>query len=172
MNAAIYARKSTEQRGVSAEAKSVARQIELARAFAVTRGWTVRDEHIYADDGISGAEFEKRPGLQRMLHDALTGLQPPFAVVIVSEQKSIGREVSETSFTIKRLAQADVQIVEYVHGRSLTPKNWIDKLTGTVLASIDEGHREQTRERVHESHAAKHARGHVVGGRVFGYRNV
>jgi site-specific DNA recombinase len=171
MNAAIYARKSTEQRGVSDDAKSVARQIEHARAFALTRGWNISDGHVYADDGISGAEFEKRPGLQRLLHDAL-GRRSPFGVVIVAEQKAIGREVSETSFTIKRLAEAGVEIIEYVHGRSLTPKNWIDKLTGTVLASIDEGHRQQTRERVHESHSSKHARGHVVGGRVFGYRNV
>ena len=32
--AAIYARKSTEQTGADADAKSVARQIESARAFA------------------------------------------------------------------------------------------------------------------------------------------
>ena len=34
MIAAIYARKSTEQHGADADAKSVARQIENARAFA------------------------------------------------------------------------------------------------------------------------------------------
>ena len=164
MIAAIYARKSTDQRGVATEDKSVSRQIELARAFATVNGWTVSDAHIYADDGFSGAEFEKRPGLQRLLADALTGRTSPFAVVIVSEQKSIGREVNENGSTIKRLAQAHVEIFEYVHGRSLTPKNWIDKLTGTVLASIDEGHRVQTAERVHEAFSAKHSRGHVVGG--------
>ena len=60
----IYARKSTEQRGVSDDAKSVTRQTEHARAFATSKGWTVRDGHVYLDDGVSGAEFEKRPGLQ------------------------------------------------------------------------------------------------------------
>ena len=35
----------------------VTRQIENARAYAERKGWTVAEEHVYADDGISGAEF-------------------------------------------------------------------------------------------------------------------
>lgn len=38
MIAAIYARKSAEQHAVSDEQKSVARQVEHARAFAAERG--------------------------------------------------------------------------------------------------------------------------------------
>jgi len=60
VTAAIYARKSTDQ-VVAHEQKSVTRQVEMARAFAERRGWTVLDEHVYTDDGISGAEFEKAP---------------------------------------------------------------------------------------------------------------
>ncbi len=56
MLAAIYARKSTDQDGVADEAKSVERQIELAR----DRAWTVAEEHVYKDKAISGAEFSKR----------------------------------------------------------------------------------------------------------------
>src|SRR4051812_45945421 len=113
MRAAIYARKSTVQDGVADEAKSVTRQIENARAFAGRQGWDVADSHVYVDDGISGAEFKRRPGFQRMLSAALVK-KPPFGVLIVSEQKSIGREASETAFTIKQLAQAGVEIFEYV----------------------------------------------------------
>ena len=61
MIAAIYARKSTEQTGADADAKSVARQIDNARAFAASKGWTVADAHIYADDAISGAETVDQP---------------------------------------------------------------------------------------------------------------
>jgi hypothetical protein len=53
MIAAIYARKSTPQRGVRDEDKSVARQVDNARAFAHHNGWTVADEYIYIDDGIN-----------------------------------------------------------------------------------------------------------------------
>ena len=57
MIAAIYARKSTEQNGVGDEEKSVTRQIEHAKAYAAKKGWAVAEDHIYVDDGISGAEF-------------------------------------------------------------------------------------------------------------------
>jgi hypothetical protein len=62
MTAAIYARKSTDQSGVSDDQRSVARQVEHATAYASGKGWTVLDEHVYVDDGISGAEFANRPG--------------------------------------------------------------------------------------------------------------
>ena len=65
MTAAIYARKSTDQNGVSGDAKSVTRQIEHAKAYARRKGWTVLDAHVYVDDGVSGAEFSKRPGFLR-----------------------------------------------------------------------------------------------------------
>jgi site-specific DNA recombinase len=65
MIAAIYARKSTEQTGTAEEAKSVTRQIDHARAYAAMKGWTVAEAHVCVDDGISGAEFAKRPGLVR-----------------------------------------------------------------------------------------------------------
>ena len=52
--AAVYARKSTDQH-VADEAKSVVRQVDNAKAFALANGWTVADDHIFVDDGISGA---------------------------------------------------------------------------------------------------------------------
>jgi DNA invertase Pin-like site-specific DNA recombinase len=68
MITAVYARKSTDQAGVADDEKSVARQIEHARLYAAKKGWTVADEHVYADDGISGAEFVKRPGFLRLMN--------------------------------------------------------------------------------------------------------
>jgi site-specific DNA recombinase len=169
MNAAIYARKSTDQL-VADEAKSVTRQEELARAFALKQGWTVSDVHVYIDDGISGAEFEKRPGFMQMM----SALQPraPFQRLIVSERKSIGREQNQTGYVIKQLAEAGVEIFEYVHGKSLTPRNAMDKFMSNAQGYADEQHREASSERVHEAHTRLHSAGHVVGGRVFGYRNV
>jgi site-specific DNA recombinase len=67
MIAAIYARKSTEQTGTAEEAKSVTRQIDHVRAYAATKGWAVAEARVYVDDGISDAEFAKRPGLVRLI---------------------------------------------------------------------------------------------------------
>lgn len=167
MIAAIYARKSTDQH-VAAEAKSVTRQVENAKAFAIAKGWTVNEAAIFVDDGISGTEFEKRPGFMRMM---ATLPRPAFQRLIVSEQKSIGREMSETAMTIKRLSQAGVEIFEYVHGQSLTPTTPTAKLLSSVQGFADEDHAVKTSERVIEAHTKLFELGRVVGGRVFGYDN-
>ena len=101
MIAAVYARKSTEQNGVGDEEKSVTRQVEHARAYAVRKGWTVADEYVYADDGISGAEFVKRPGFIRLMN-ALKP-RPPFQVLVMSEESRLGREQIETAYALKQL---------------------------------------------------------------------
>ena len=100
MIAAVYVRKSTEQNGVGDEEKSVTRQVEHARAYAARKGWTV--EHVYADDGISGAELgDRRPGLARLL-SALKP-RPPFQVLVMSEESRLGREQIETAYALKQL---------------------------------------------------------------------
>jgi site-specific DNA recombinase len=86
MIAAVYARKSTDQ-NVSDEEKSVARQVDHARAYAIRKGWTVGEDHVYVDDGISGAEFVKRPGFLRLMN-ALKP-RPPFQVLIMSEESRL-----------------------------------------------------------------------------------
>ena len=94
MTAAIYARTSTTQ-DVSDEQRSVARQVEHARAYAARKGWRVIDERVYIDDGINGAEFANRPGFLRLMN-ALRP-RPPFQVLIMSEESRLGREAIETA---------------------------------------------------------------------------
>src|SRR2546426_7069625 len=89
MIAAIYAGKSTEQNGADADAKSVERQIENARAFAASKGWTVADAHIYADDAVSGAETKKLVNRQRLLDAIHSG--PPFGVLILRDASRLSR---------------------------------------------------------------------------------
>ena len=92
MIAAIYARKSTDQ-NVADEEKSVTRQVDRARAYATAKGWAVADRHVYVDDGISGAEFEKRPGYVALM-TSLTH-RPPFQALILMDQSRLGRSTRE-----------------------------------------------------------------------------
>src|SRR5262245_43189887 len=108
MICALYARKSTEQNGVADEAKSVTRQIEHAKAFAAKKGWMVADEHVYVDDGISGAEFARRPGFLRLMN-ALKP-RPPFQVLVMSEESRVGREAIEVAYALKQLTQSGVRV--------------------------------------------------------------
>ncbi len=90
MHAAIYVRKSTAQTGMSEDARSVERQKARAHAYAAARGWAVADEHVYEDDGISGAEFERRPGFQQLL--SALKRRAPFRILIVMDESRLGRE--------------------------------------------------------------------------------
>jgi DNA invertase Pin-like site-specific DNA recombinase len=118
MIAAIYARKSTEQNGVADEQKSVARQVEHARAYAERKGWTVSDDHVYIDDGISGAEFANRPGFLRLM-SALKP-RPPFQVLVMSEESRLGREAIETAYALKQIVTAGVRVFFYLEDRERT----------------------------------------------------
>ena len=99
MIAAVYARKSTAQDGVADEAKSLARQIAHARAYAEGQGWTVDPARVYTDDAASGADFT-RDGLMRLL----ASLKPaaPFAVLVVMHKDRLGREQYESAFNLKQ----------------------------------------------------------------------
>jgi site-specific DNA recombinase len=170
MTAAIYARKSTEQSGIADEQKSVARQVEHARAYAQRKGWTVDDEHVYVDDGISGAEFANRPGFLRLMNT----LKPraPFQVLIMSEESRLGREAIETAYTLKQLVTAGVRVFFYLEDRERTLDSPTDKIMLSLTAFADELEREKARQRTYDAMLRKARAGHVTGGACFGYDNV
>ena len=168
MIAAIYARKSTDQ-NVTDEEKSVTRQVEHARAYAAAKGWTLDDEHVYADDGISGAEFAKRPGYLRLLN----ALNPraPFQVLIMSEESRLGRESLEVGYALKQLSQAGVRVWLYLDDRERLLESPTDKLLMSVTTFADEMEHEKARQRTADAMLRKARAGHVTGGTVFGYVN-
>ena len=169
MLCAIYARKSTEQTGVSDEEKSVTRQIDHAKAYAMKKGWTVPDELIFVDDGISGAEFVKRPGFIRLM----TALKPKpsFQILIMSEESRLGRESIETSWALKQLIDAGVRLFFYLENRERTIDSAMDKFTLSMTSLFSEMEREKCKQRTYDAMLRKAKAGHVTGGRVFGYDN-
>src|SRR5437773_3270325 len=170
MNAAIYARKSTEQNGVGDKSDSIERQLEHARAYAARKGWDVVDEHVYYDDGISGAEFLKRPGFLRLMN----ALKPraPFQVLVMSEESRLGREQIETAYALKQLVQAGVRVFFYMEDRERTLDSPTDKIMMSLTAFSDELEREKGRQRTTDAMVRKAKAGHVTGGSCFGYRTV
>ena len=169
MVAAIYARKSTDQSGLTDEQKSVARQLEHARTYAASKGWTVDPAHEYVDDGISGAEFENRPGFLRLIN-ALKP-RPPFSVLIMSEESRLGREAIATAYALKQLITAQVRVFFYLEDRERTIESPTDKLMLSVVAFADEIERDKARQRTYDALVRKARAGHAVGGRTFGYSN-
>jgi site-specific DNA recombinase len=62
MKTGIYARVSTQRQ---AQADGLAQQIDRLQAHALQQGWSVAPEHIFRDDGYSGAKLTQ-PGLERL----------------------------------------------------------------------------------------------------------
>jgi DNA invertase Pin-like site-specific DNA recombinase len=169
--AAIYARKSTEQH-VADDQKSVARQIAHAREYATRNGWVVDDAYVFADDGISGAEFTARPGYQQLL--ARLKPRPPFDVLIMSESSRLGREAWETGFALKlkQILVAGVRVFFYLKNRECTFDHPMDKLQFSIVQAFDEMERARASQRATDKALSQARAGHVTGGRVFGYDNV
>ncbi len=169
MIAAIYARKSTEQTVVSDEEKSVTRQIEHAKGYAVKKGWMVDENSIFVDDGISGAEFVKRPGFIRLMN-ALKP-RPTFQVLVMSEESRLGREQIETAYALKQIMDAGVRVFFYLEDRERTLDSALDKVMLSLTGFASEMERERAKQRTYDAMLRKAKAGHVTGGKTYGYDN-
>src|SRR5262249_17830288 len=170
MIAAIYARKSTDENGVADEEKSVPRQIDHAPAYADAKGWLGADEHIYVDDGISGAEFLKRPALARLMNSLKPN--PPFQALIMSQEDRLGREQIESAYRLKQIIDAGVRVFLYLEDRERTLGSALDKVMLSLTAFTAEAEREKAGQRTHDALLRKAKALHVTGGKVYGYDNV
>src|SRR6266851_4530393 len=167
---AIYARKSTEQVGVTDEQRSVTRQIEHARASALAHSWVVGEEYIFVDDGISGAEFRKRPGLTRLLNTLRP--RPPFQVLLMSEESRLGREQIETAYVVKQIIDAGVRVFYYLTDQERTLDSATEKVLLSLAGFASEMERERGQQRTHDAMLRLARGGYVTGGKVYGYDNV
>src|SRR5581483_4750178 len=113
LQAAIYCRVSAEDVR-DAKNKSVVHQREQAIAYAEKRGWTVKPEYIFTDDGISGGEYVNRPGLATLLAALPKRGKPPFDVLVMSESSRLGRDMLRNASVIVDLIESGVKIYYYL----------------------------------------------------------
>ena len=167
MKAAIYARKSTDDNDRNADNKSVTRQVERARAYAESNGWTVDDAYIFVDDGISGAEFKNRPGLLRLLN-----YLRDFDIIVMSELSRLGREQSQTANALANIAAKGVRVFFYLTNDELKFDTAIDKFLVNAVSFAAELEREKASQRSRDALERKARSGYNTGGIVYGYDNV
>ncbi len=148
----------------------MARQVDLARAYAGREGWTVGDGLVFVDEAVSGGEFDsrKRPGLAALL--AASQSQPrPFDVLVTVAQSRLSRRSRYTGDIVHDLIDRGVQIVFYQTGESLK----LDTATGRFMVSVhgfaDDASRESIRVTTRETLRRKVERGEVGGGRTRQY---
>jgi site-specific DNA recombinase len=97
MRTAVYARVSTTRQ---AQAQTIEQQLDRLRAAAAERGWELDGQHVYRDDGYSGARLG-RPGLDRLRdHAALADLD----VVLVTAPDRLARNHVHQVLLVDELA--------------------------------------------------------------------
>src|SRR5881392_928264 len=97
MGVAVYARVSTPRQ---AQAQTIEQQLDRLVAAVTERGWTLHEQHVYRDDGYSGASLG-RPGLDRLRdHAALAELD----AVVVAAPDRLARNYVHQVLLIDELA--------------------------------------------------------------------
>lgn len=162
MRAAIYVRRSTEEH----QAESLETQLDGARRFIASKGWTVVAE--FRDSG-SRAEFKKRQGLIQLLAAAAS---KSFEWVVMRDETRLGGDMLRTGLIIQDLAEAGVGIVHYSTGEVVRADDSTSRLVVAVKNFSAELEREKVSSRTRERLERNARGGLVAGGSVYGYENV
>jgi DNA invertase Pin-like site-specific DNA recombinase len=167
MVAGCYARKSTDEGDKAADAKSVARQVQRAKEYAAKKGWCFDDDLVFTDDGISGAEFRTRAGLNRLL-ETVKG-KHRLNVLIVSEQSRLGRDTIRTLALIQALTDAEVRIFSYLEDKEISVGDEMAEVEQFMKSWAGASERRKASQRVRDKMRQLAEQGRSTGGRLYGY---
>ena len=104
MEVALYVRVSTNRQQ---QQETIAQQTACLRAHARTQlDWHLAEEHVYCDDGYSGAKLN-RPGLDRLRDRAAVGA---FERVLITAPDRLARNYVHQMLLIEELTQHGCQI--------------------------------------------------------------
>ena len=162
MRTAVYARVSTTRQ---AQAQTIDQQLDRLRAAVAGRGWVLDDQHVYRDDGYSGASLG-RPGLDRLRdHAALADLD----VVLVTAPDRLARNYVHQVLLIEELAGYGCQVEFLDRPMSSDPH---DQLLLQIRGAVAEYERTLIAERMRRGRLAKLRAGTLLPWTrpPFGYR--
>ncbi len=105
MRAALYVRVSTDRQQ---QAQTIEQQVTQLHSYvAAHQGWTVAAEHVFRDDGYSGAKLD-RPGLDALRDQAA---RAAFDVVLVTAPDRLARNFVHQMVVLEELERRGVQVV-------------------------------------------------------------
>jgi site-specific DNA recombinase len=163
MRAAIYARVSTERQGRD---QTIDSQLDALRRWAAAHGHELKDDHVYIDEGYSGARLD-RPALDRLRDAAREG---EFDVIGVYSPDRLARRYAYQILLLEELRKAacDVEFIE----RPISDDPH-DQLLLQIQGAIAEYERAVLAERFRRGKLQKARAGQLVGGRgSYGYRYI
>jgi site-specific DNA recombinase len=168
LRAAIYARLSKEDRDAAGTGvESTALQQQDALAAIAENQWTLVGAP-FVDEGVSGAEFLKRPALQAMLR---TAEADKLDVLVVRDLDRLGRDAARVTALLVRLEDAGVRVWSY-SDRKFTGLRGADLVLTTVKGIVAEGKRDTDNANIRRALRGRAEAGMATGATRFGYRRV
>src|SRR5919197_60835 len=105
MRAALYVRVSTDRQQ---QAQTIEQQVAQLHSYVAAHdGWTVAEEHVFRDDGHSGARLD-RPGLDALRDHAA---RAAFDVVLVCAPDRLARNFVHQMVVMEELERRGVRVV-------------------------------------------------------------
>jgi site-specific DNA recombinase len=107
MRVALYVRVSTDRQQ---HAQTIEQQVGQLQAFVAAHqgeGWTVAAEHIFRDDGYSGAKLD-RPGLDALRDQAA---RAAFDLVLIAAPDRLARKLVHQMVVLEELQRRGVRVV-------------------------------------------------------------
>jgi site-specific DNA recombinase len=162
MRVAVYARVSTTRQ---AQAQTIEQQLDRLRAAVAEHGWRLDEQHVFRDDGYSGAGLS-RPGLDCLRdHAALAELD----LVLVTAPDRLARNYVHQVLLIDELGRHGCQVEFLDRPMSHDPH---DQLLLQIRGAVAEYERTLISERMRRGRQAKLRAGTLLPWTTppFGYR--
>jgi site-specific DNA recombinase len=167
LRAVVYSRISREEESAGTGVESTEIQARDGRAAVEAKGWTLVAP-AFVDQGISGAEFAKRTRLQELFRLAKQGA---FDVVVVRDQKRIGRDAARVTHALVELDNVGIRVWCYQE-RKFAEIGGVDFIVTAANGYAAENERKTNNSNVRRALRERVERGLATGGKHFGYRSV
>jgi site-specific DNA recombinase len=163
MQVALYARVST---GRQEREQPIASQLSALRTWVVEQGHEVSPDHIYCDEGWSGARLD-RPALDRLRDAAHEGA---FALVAVWSPDRLARKYAYQVLLLEEFRRVGCEVVFLQHPLSDDPN---DQLLLQIQGAMAEYERALLQERFRHGRLQKIRASHYLSSKPpYGYRYI
>jgi len=152
-----YVRVSSRNQAEKGE--SLETQRKAIRAYANAHEWEL--VHIYADEGISGADTKKRPDFQELIKDAES---KKFDIVIVHNLSRFSRKLIDNLTYVPLLKKIGVDFVSITEHIDLSSP--AGELIFNIFSSLADFYRKEIKQRMLENRISRAKRGVPVTGKL------
>jgi site-specific DNA recombinase len=163
MHVALYARVSTERQE---REQTIVSQLAALQTWATEHGHEVHSDHIYCDEGWSGARLD-RPALDRLRDAAHDGA---FAMVAVWSPDRLARKYAYQVLLLEEFRRVGCEVIFLQRPLSDDPN---DQLLLQIQGAVAEYERALLQERVRRGRQQKIRAGHYLSSKApYGYRYI